>query len=368
MHVDVIDTFEEFKRLRLNWDSLYAIDSEAQFFLSWIWLSQLFLRRPDSWCVLAAKPSQGDLDYVAFFPLRPMTRFSKSRDEYINEIYMGGNFWADYTGLICHPDFEQAAIPAFSEHLKSMSWVRLHLESFRASDQRLALLTDQFAARDFRKSYRNRTSKVDGINNLISPFICLPASFDEYLQTRVSANTRQKIRRFLRKIDSSDDLSIDASTPSTREQDLDALISYWKNRWAERKGKKIDTLASKYRRILEQGLEEDIVYMPVLRHNNRPISILASFIDIEKKSLLYFVAGRDPSWSVLPAGLVLHAHNIRWAIENRIHIYDLLRGDEQYKYSLGAEDRLIVCIRIERQSQASSNIRSGLCDPSKQTS
>ena len=350
MHVDVIDTYDDFDKLRLNWESLYTLDPEAQFFLSWIWLSQLFLRRPDSWCILAAKPNQDASDYVAFFPLRPTSRFSKSRNEYIDEIYMGGNFWADYTGLICHPDFEQTAIPAFAEHLKSMNWSKLHLESFRASDRRIALLTDQFAAPYFRKSYRNRTSKVDGINNLISPFVSLPASFDEYLQTRVSTNTRQKIRRFLRKIATSDDLRIDATTPSTRDQDLDALIGYWKDRWAERKGKKIDTLGSKYRRILEQGLEADIVYMPVLRQNDRPISILASFIDRDKKSLLYFVAGRNQSWNVLPAGLVLHAHNIRWAIENDMCTYDLLRGDEQYKYSLGAENRLLVCIRLERRS------------------
>lgn len=349
MHVDVIDTYERFESLRSNWDALYSADPEAQFFLSWIWLSQLFLRRPDSWSVLAARPTDDTSGYVAFFPLRPTTKYSRSKKGYVNEIYMAGNYWADYTGLICHPSFEQMAIPAFAEQLRRMNWTKLTLESIRASDKRIALFTNRFPSGEFRISNRNRTSKVDGINNLISPFVSLPSSYDEYLQTRLSANTRQKVRRYQRKVASSDDIRIVESTPATRVRDLDALTGYWRTRWAERKGKKVDTLAHKYRKILEQGLEAGIMYMPVLLHNDRPVAVLATFVDREKKCLLFFVAGRDQSWKTLPSGLLLHMHSINWAIANGFETYDLLRGDEQYKYSLGAEDRLIACIRIEKR-------------------
>jgi hypothetical protein len=208
-------------------------------------------------------------------------------------------------------------------------------------------LKDQFSRKDFRISHRNRTSKVDGIDNLISPFVRLPGSYEEYLQTRLSANTRQKIRRYQRKLESLDNLDIVESGPDTRDRDLDALAGYWKDRWADRKRSKVGTLSAKYREIIRQGLEADIVYMPVLRANNRPVAVLASFVDWEKKCLLFFVAGRDPTWKTIPAGLLLHAHSIRWAITNGLRSYDLLRGDEQYKYSLGAEDRMIACIRVE---------------------
>ncbi len=360
MRVDVICTYDEFESLRENWEWLYSIDPEAQFFLSWTWLSHLFLRRPDSWSILAARPANDASKYVAFFPLRPTTRFSRSREAYINEIYMGGNFWADYTGLVCHPDHEQAAIPAFAKHLEGVHFARLNLEDFRASKRRIALLTDSFPENEFRISYRNRTSKVDGINNLISPFVRLPDNFDDYLQTRPSANTRQKVRRYQRKLDAAGDIEIVASSPATREQDLDALAEYWKSKWATRKGRSADIKASKYRRIVQQGLEAGIVYMPVLRERNRPVAILASFIDRVKKSLLFFVAGRDQGWKKLPSGLLLHAHNIRWAIGEGLETYDLLRGDEQYKYSLGAEDRRIDCIRIETRTGVN---RHGRLDP-----
>jgi len=57
------------------------------------------------------------------------------------------------------------------------------------------------------------------------------------------------------------------------------------------------------------------------------------------------------SWQRLPAGLALHAYNIRWAIEQGMQEYHLLRGDERYKHSLGGTDRSIACIRIERRRQ-----------------
>ncbi len=360
MRVDVIDTYDEFEALRENWERLYSIDPEAQFFLSWVWLSQLFLRRPDSWSILAARPAGEKSDYVAFFPLRPATRFSRSRGAYINEIYMGGNFWADYTGILCHPGYEEAAIGAFASHLADMDFARLHLEDFRASKQRIALLVDPFPEDAFRVSHRNRTSKTDGIDNLISPYVRLPDTFDDYLQTRLSANTRQKVRRYQRKLEAASDVEIVESSPATREQDLDALAAYWKSRWATRKGDTADLKASKYRLIVQQGLEAGIVYMPVLRERGRPVAILASFIDRVKKSLLFFVAGRDPGWKRLPSGLLLHAHSIRWAIREGFGTYDLLRGDEQYKYSLGAEDRRIACIRIETRTGVN---RHGRLDP-----
>lgn len=349
MHIDVIDRIDVFRALRANWDSVYSADSEAQFFLSWIWLSQLFIRRPDEWLVLAAKRKSTDTYYVAFFPLRPRTRFSKSKKKEVHEIYMAGNFWADYTGYICQPADDTLALRGFAKFVKSMNWSRLQLENIRSSRRRLQAFTNEFSATDFRTTRRNRTSSIDGVDNLICPIVNLPSDFDRYLGDQLSATTRQKIRRYLRKLDSSDDACIVESTVETRDRDLDAIVSFWEARWAERKGKKVGLLAKKYRRILEQGLEDSILHMPVMLLRGVPIAAHASYVDAEKRSLLFFIAGRDPSGSAMPVGLLLHAHSIRWAIERGYKTYELLRGNEKYKYSLGAIETFVSCIRIERR-------------------
>jgi CelD/BcsL family acetyltransferase involved in cellulose biosynthesis len=90
--------------------------------------------------------------------------------------------------------------------------------------------------------------------------------------------------------------------------------------------------------IVKRGLDDGLVHMPMLWHRENPVGALASFVDREKSRLLFFVGGRDEEFRDLPAGLILHVHNIRWAIENGLRTYDLLRGNEPYKYSLGATD------------------------------
>jgi len=347
MLIDIIEEIVEFERLQSNWDSVYAADPESQFFLSWIWLAQLLTRRPENWCVLAARQTASSDDYVAFLPLRLSKRFSKSRNATVDEVHMCGNHWADYTGLICRPEFDESAIPALATYLKKMNWAKLHFENIRASDRRIELLTRPFASSEFRTSYRKRTSETDGTNNLICPVVTLPGNLDDYLQDILSAKTRQKYRRFMRKVDASSDIEIVESRIETRERDLDALASFWKARWISRKGKKVDILAGKYRKIVEQGLEGNIVYLSLLLVSGRPVAAHASFVDKEKMCLLFFVAGRDISWNGLPSGFILHIDTIRWAIENGLQTYDLLRGNEPYKYSLGATDKRVVCILVE---------------------
>ena len=50
-------------------------------------------------------------------------------------------------------------------------------------------------------------------------------------------------------------------------------------------------------------------------------------------------AAYDPGLASLSVGIVSHAWAIREAIARRYATYDLLRGDEPYKYDLGAHDR-----------------------------
>ena len=112
MLIDVIDNFGDFKRLKDNWDTVYEADPEAQFFLSWTWLSQWLPARPH-WFILAAKPTQ-DSRYVAFFPLRLRTKLRHGLG-FHNEISMAGNSGADYTGLLCLPDSAPPGDPGSRE-------------------------------------------------------------------------------------------------------------------------------------------------------------------------------------------------------------------------------------------------------------
>ncbi len=341
MQIDVIDTEKGLAALAATWDAVYLRDPEATFFLSGSWLRQTLAGRGTGWCVLAAKLDSGS-DYVAFFPLRIDVRWSRNRSRLVNDIHMAGSFaWADYTGFICDPAHEDGAIPALAEHLQSMRWTSLHLRHFNASPRRVELFTAAFDRQTFNFEHRRANEATPEVNNEICPYVDLPTNFDVYLREKTSANTRQKIRRFLRQVDGSTDFRISECTPESCERDLDVLVSFWKQAWAHRKGKETDHLGKRYRSILQQAMAVGALYLPVLWRGDAPLGALAHFVDRQKASLLYFVAGRDDAGNNPPPGLVLHAHSIRWAIANGLRTYDFLRGNESFKYSYGVSERRI---------------------------
>ena len=51
MHVETLYSYARFEALKADWDALYDKDPDAQFFLSWLWLSRIFQQHPDEWCV-----------------------------------------------------------------------------------------------------------------------------------------------------------------------------------------------------------------------------------------------------------------------------------------------------------------------------
>jgi hypothetical protein len=183
-----------------------------------------------------------------------------------------------------------------------MHWSRLSLKYFYASDRRLALFTDQFPDSLFRTSHHKRLINDGVTNNLVCPCIDLPDDYDTYLQTQLSSNTRQKIRRFTRKFENSEDLRITRTSSKTLETDLDILIGFWMQRWKESKGRKTKYLARKYRQILRNGFERGALHMPLLWRGDTPLGAHANLIDWQKPALYFFcfrsrpIARRTVDW------------------------------------------------------------------------
>jgi CelD/BcsL family acetyltransferase involved in cellulose biosynthesis len=343
MIVDVIDNFEDFKKVNDNWDCVYDADPEAQFFLSWTWLSEWLLTVRRHWFILAAKPA-ADASYVAFLPLRLRTKL-KPGSGFFNEISMAGNSGADYTGLLCLRGSQYQAIPALARFLKTLNWTRLRLDNIRISEERLRLLLAHFPERAFTIAKAERTNKADHVDNCICPLLNLPDDWDGYLSA-LSANTRQKIRRFLRMVENDNKFRITHAQADTLERDVDTLLKFWSARWGLRKGDRLNAMLASSRTILHRCFDNGCLFLPILWHEEAALAALAIYVDRCKASLLFFMGGRDESVQSPPPGLILHAHSIRYAIANGFSSYDFLRGNEAYKYSFGAEERRIHCLVI----------------------
>jgi Tfp pilus assembly protein PilF len=338
MRIDIIDGIKALDAVRADWDAVYEADPDAQYFLSWPWMSKWLPLFGKTWKILAAKTDVESSAYVAFFPLWLRTKEHKAGGFY-NDLLIGGNYMADYTGFLCRPEFEAAAIAAFTATIRQLHWTNFRIEFLRASERRTALFLqgfpkDAFDVADVKSVDENNVPLT------ICPVAPLPADWDAYLG-RLSANTRQKIRRVLRQLEKSTELRITHASAETLERDLDILLRLWTTRWGPKKGARLNAILKNNRVMLRHAFETGALLLPVLWQGERPLGALAILVDARKKSFLFYMAGRDETCEVPPPGLVLHAHSIRHAIRNGFVSYDFLRGNEPYKYSFGVEEHRI---------------------------
>ncbi|WP_052213608.1 GNAT family N-acetyltransferase [Belnapia sp. F-4-1] len=342
MRIEVITGLSELSRLRPAWDAVYDADPEAQFFLSWPWLSGRLQELGRAWFVLVARTGPDPSACVAFLPVRLSQ--VKRGDAIRRQLRMAGSPIADYTGFLCRPEHEALALAGFADALQRLArqlhWDDLEIASLRASDRRLRLFLGRFPSSRFVLKHSS-TVNADGVDNAVCPYVSLPRSWDEYLRHSVSANTRQKLRRFLRLVEGSPDFEVVAARPETVEQDIGTLLDFWEAKWGSRKAGKMDRIRAQTRSMLLRCSEAGCLFLPTLRYQGRPVGALTILLDHRKRSYLFHMGGRDESFDAPPPGLCLHAFSIRHAIEAGFSSYDFLRGNEAYKFSFGAEPHLL---------------------------
>ena len=347
MQIDVITAREELNDLRQNWDDLYEKDPEAQFFVSWTFLSSYVRRFEGTWSILAARPGPKGSPYVALLPLRMRTRLNRKTGLCRNEINLAGNYASEYAGIVCAPEFAERAIPALAKHLLKLPWAKLHLENLRMSEPRRRLLADNLADKRLTAHKMERVNKADNVDNCICTAIDLPGDWDTYLEQKTSSNTRQKIRRFLRKLDGSDEFRITHADASTIDRDIGIILDMWRIKWGARKGDTLPGLIRSNRKTFKDAFDSGSLFLPILWRGDKPLGGLAILVDPVKKAMLFNLAGRDETANDMPPGLVLHAYCIRRAIEQGFRVYDFLRGNEPYKYAFGVDVSAIHCVLVK---------------------
>lgn len=349
MRIDIIDTESGFNAIRENWDQVFMADPHAQHFLSWYWLEDYMLRRK-RWFVLALRERPEGSPYVAFMPLRVLTEPDNKTGRYHDTIVMAGNAAADYAGFITLPEYEDHAVAGFCSYLKQQNWTDLKLDYIPGPPERRQAMIQ--ALQGPLVMFRDSTpTNAYNIDNSICPVVTLPDNFDTYLDTSMSSQTRQKLRRFLRKIEGDDEYSITFATKETIKRDLDILFHFWRIRWAPYKGKeRTELLIGATRQMLMDCFHRGNLEVPVLWFGERPLGALANIIDRQKLAVLFYITGRDEEWKTPSPGLVLHGYCIRRAIENGLKTYDFLRGNEPYKYFFGPQERQLSCTHFRTRS------------------
>ncbi len=351
MIVEIVEDWNAFQALRPHWQRLHAHDPESGYFLSWRWFAEVFRANPGRWKVLVARTDGPQAEIAGLFPLKHRIRWSESSQQFKTELGPGGKLsWAQYTGMICEPDHERAVTQAFADLLLETPWSRIGF-LHDGCRRRLDMLLERFPKEMYRITERSQVINDGKVDNLICPQIQLPDSFERYLEECVSSNTRQKIRRFWRRFEADEALTITNSSSDTFDGDLNALLDMWRVSWTPLRGEKsVERAISKYRDVIDQSHRLDTVNLCTLWQGDIRIGALCSFADPDSKHLYFIVAGRDETVSDPNVGLLLHTHNIRWAIDHGMEVYDFCHGNEAYKFSYGAEAKHLTYPEISRRS------------------
>lgn len=335
--------------LRTEWHALIERCEHASVFAKWEWVEAFCKfgvpgRQP---FVLTARDNQGKL--VGLLPLARIERLGAFSTLEVMGCTRDGYPITDYGGPIAIRGLESAVWQAMLKHLKQSRWAIIDLRncSGKASNEGQAVVTANGVTTNLGWTSTVQTSDTCRL-------VPLPDSFDNYLST-LSSNTRQNLRRKLRKLKESGHTldEVDVHDENARNGAMDALIVLHQQRWSKESGGGFpDERSCKLHKYVVDGLATTgNVDMRIVRSIEG--KILGVIYNLRHNGVASFYSlgvTQDPEWTHLSLGVCLLADSIRAAIEAGCHTFDLLRGDHDYKAHFGGYTTNNLRVTIYRYS------------------
>ena len=173
-----------------------------------------------------------------------------------------------------------------------------------------------------------------------APYLDLPKTWEEYLDS-LDRHNRHELKRKMRKIEN-EDVQIVLSSSSV--EDIQELFRLMELSSDEKKRFLSDKMKDFFQEIIFLFYKNKIAELIFLRMED--INIAATLSFYYRDDVLLYNSGFDPKYGYLSAGLLLKAHLIKLAIEQKKKRFDFLRGNERYKYDLGGKKRKLYKFRF----------------------
>lgn len=241
--------------------------------------------------------------------------------------FIGGIDLTDYLGPICSLDDRDDVADALVTWLATteVEWDEFDAHSMPVPLGFSEFLVDRADAQGFSVTLEQEET---------SAVLALPSSWDAYLAA-LGSKDRHELRRKRRRLERDHpDAVVRSSSAETFDADFKTFVAM--HRGAEgHKGHFLrPEIVTFFERIARVGLDKGWLRLDLLEIGGNAIASTFGF-QLERKFYLYNSA-YEPDASRLSPGLVLVSKLVARAIEDRLELFDLLRGPERYKYQLGA--------------------------------
>jgi CelD/BcsL family acetyltransferase involved in cellulose biosynthesis len=249
---------------------------------------------------------------------------------------------SDYLDPLVHPDHEEGVWPLI---LRLLAWMR----SRKWKDATLHNIREDSPART---QLGGRHALLEGFSleeRIVErcPRIALPKSWDEYLAS-FDAHERKEIRRKINKAMTKGSARVVRCSADPAE--IAATLPVAVSLMEQAPGDKGLAVKNTLRPLLESAapalVAQGQLWLTTLHINDRPAACTLQFPHSTGPQL--YNCGFDSALREWSPGVVLTAIVIRHAIESGAAFFDLLRGQEPYKYRLGAEDRPLSMITLRK--------------------
>jgi CelD/BcsL family acetyltransferase involved in cellulose biosynthesis len=349
LRVEKIESAAEFGKLREEWNGLLADSASNGFFLTWEWLHTCWRHLADVRRLFIVTLRRGDrLEAIAPFALRS-PRWSRLLPFRALEFLGPGIVGSAYLDLIVRLGREEEAIGALAEYL-SRERVVLDLAQLRGG----ASQARRLAARLSDRGWNELKEKIE-----ICPFVDLSGrSWPSYLAA-LGSEHRYNFHRKLRKMTGQFELRFEGTdSEEERKENLSILIALHRMRWSRRAGGSgafhLPALCAFHEELSRLALEKGWLRLFVLRLDGKPAAGVYGF---RYSDVFYFYqSGFDPDYARYSVGLVAMGLAIKSAIDEGAREYDLLHGDEDYKFHWARRART-----LERLELFPSDGRGFLC-------
>jgi CelD/BcsL family acetyltransferase involved in cellulose biosynthesis len=335
--IDVVENTADFAAMREEWNELLSASRSNCVFLTWEWLHTwwIHLGRGRSLFIVTVRSGS---QLVAVAPLT-MTRgwvgpFTVPMLEFAGI----GTIGSDYLDFIVRSSCQAAAIEALTVFL-AQTGHSVRLPSVK--EDSIAATTLRHGLADLGWHWREVPMQV-------CPFIDLSGrSWESYLSSLGSSH-RYNFRRRLRNLEKDHTVRFEqVSSEEDRREALKHVVRLHLMRWQSRGGSDAfnhPKILAFHEEVSRLALERGWLRLFVLRIDGHAAAAFYAFR--YGQTFHFYQSGFDPAFERYSVGLVTLGLTIRGAIEEGAAEYDMLHGDEAYKFLWTTQVRRLLRLEL----------------------
>jgi len=254
--------------------------------------------------------------------------------------FLGGFDVTDYMGPVGSAGSAEAVAKELVAAVTgSLEWRRADLRGMPATSPWFDALAGAFAAQGLRV-------RADPEGDGITPLLHLPRTFEEYL-AGIPAKLRHEIRRKRRRLaDVPGGYAVSLADDANLTERMDRFIALHKTSPGP-KGKFMHAgMEIFFRRLGEAFHAPHVFHLAFLEIGGAPAAGIIGFA--YRDTFFLYNSAFDREFAHLSPGMVLIADAIAGAIDQGRVVFDLLKGDLDYKSRFGPEPRGVGRLVVER--------------------